>query len=102
MIARCLLRVGALATANALSATPRLSPVRMLSTATGSLDVSKYYTQARPDATKDYVMQQAMIRVKDLPSRSNFTATCGFISSCTANFHNGSATSTLSHRLIGL
>jgi len=69
MIARCLLRVGALATANALSATPRLSPVRMLSTATGSLDVSKYYTQARPDATKDYVMQQTMIRVKD-PAKS--------------------------------
>ena len=39
------------------------SSVRMQSSA--SLDVSKYYTQPRPEATKDYVMQQTMIRVKD-------------------------------------
>jgi len=28
-------------------------------------DVSKWFTQARPDETKDYVMQQTMVRVKD-------------------------------------
>jgi len=32
---------------------------------TSSFDPSKYFTQARPDATKGYVMQQTMIRVKD-------------------------------------
>jgi hypothetical protein len=41
----------------------------MSTAAAGKLDVSKYYTQARPDATKDYVMQQTMIRCKD-PAKS--------------------------------
>ena len=56
--------------APASAAVARLSsPLRMQTTASGSPDVSKYYTQARPDATKDYVMQQTMIRVKD-PAKS--------------------------------
>ena len=53
--------------ASALSFAPRLPPVRMQSS--GSLDVSKYYTQERPAATKEFVMQQTMIRVKD-PAKS--------------------------------
>ena len=44
-------------------ATQRLGVVTM-STVTQP-DVSKYLNQARPDATKDYIMQQTMIRVKD-------------------------------------
>ena len=58
--------IGVGASALSLSA-PRLVPVRMQSA--GTLDVSKYYTQARPDATKEYIMQQTMIRVKD-PAKS--------------------------------
>ena len=34
-----------------------------------NLDVSKYMTGDRPDGTKDYIMQQTMIRVKD-PEKS--------------------------------
>jgi hypothetical protein len=37
--------------------------VRMSSVA--QPDVSRFVTQPRPDATKDYIMQQTMIRVKD-------------------------------------
>ena len=38
---------------------------RMMSMGTTTPDVTKYYSQARPDDTKDYVMQQTMIRCKD-------------------------------------
>lgn len=37
----------------------------MSSFANTSPDVSKYFTQPRPEATKEYIMQQTMIRVKD-------------------------------------
>ena len=40
-----------------------------MSSSAGQLDVSKYYTQARPKGTKDYIMQQTMIRCKD-PAKS--------------------------------
>ena len=44
---------------------PRLPHHVLSMSASTSPDVSKYFTQPRPDATKDYVMQQTMIRVKD-------------------------------------
>ena len=43
---------------------PRLLSMSAGSTVT-SPDVNKYFTQPRSGATKDYVMQQTMIRVKD-------------------------------------
>ena len=61
---RCALGASALA----LHVTPRVPQVRSMATAP-ALDVSKYYTAPRPDATKDYVMQQTMLRVKD-PAKS--------------------------------
>ena len=55
----CALGIGA---ASALRAP--LGAARMMATVSQP-DVSRYVTQPRPDATKDYIMQQTMIRVKD-------------------------------------
>ena len=38
----------------------------------GSFDASSYMTKERDDATKDYVMQQVMVRVKDPKASLDF------------------------------
>ena len=38
----------------------------------GSFDVSSYMLKVRDDATKDYVMQQIMVRVKDPKASLDF------------------------------
>ena len=40
---------------------------RMMSMGTTTPDVTKYYSQARPNDTKDYAMQQTMIRLQGPP-----------------------------------
>ena len=40
------------------------SPVARMA-ASSSPDVSRYFSTLRPEATKDYIMQQTMLRVKD-------------------------------------
>jgi len=62
-----LLRLAPLAVVGGAAALRVAQPTRMAASvpAAATLDVSKYYSQARPEATKDFVMQQVMIRVKD-------------------------------------
>lgn len=55
--------------ASALSLTlgirPTLRPHPIVANMVTQPDVSKYISQPRPDATKQYIMQQTMVRVKD-------------------------------------